>query len=115
MTLSMAVFFTIVIIGIQGPFPTAIHDSLINLGGVQLAPLAAVMSPFPRRARCSPRFLGYNPMDAILSAMLVMVVNTIPHNISDAMEGQKLFRNRWLMPSCLRYGSRSSSAPFCPA
>jgi MFS family permease len=91
MTLSMAVFFTIVIVGIQGSFPNAIHDSLVNLGGVQLAPLAAALGSIPPTGALFSAFLGYNPMDAILSALPAQMVSMIPHNVVATMEGTTWF------------------------
>ncbi len=81
MTLSMALFFTIVIVGIQKSFPSAIHDSFATLGASltptvqQLADRLAGMSP--TNALFSA-FLGYNPMGAILSTMDPKIVSAIP-------------------------------------
>ncbi|WP_440946250.1 MFS transporter [Methanosarcina sp. T3] len=83
-TLSMAVFFTIVIVGIQGAFPEAIYSSFASLGSQitptmqELADQLASMSP--TNALFSA-FLGYNPMDSILSSMGPGIVNAIPQQI----------------------------------
>jgi MFS family permease len=83
-TLSMAVFFTIVIVGIVQSFPSAIHDSFASLGASltptvqQLADQLAKMSP--TNALFSA-FLGYNPMGSILGAMDPQMVSSIPKEI----------------------------------
>ncbi len=111
MTLSMAVFFTIVIVGIQGSFPNAIHDSLTQLGGVQLAPLAAALASIPPTGALFSAFLGYNPMDAILSALPASMVSAIPHNIVATWRAPPGSPRRWPTRSCRRCAYHSSSAP----
>ena len=91
MTLSMAVFFTIVIVGIQGSFPNAIHDSLTQLGGVQLAPLAAALGSIPPTGALFSAFLGYNPMDAILGALPASLLSAIPQSVIAALENPTWF------------------------
>lgn len=93
-TLSMAVFFTIVIVGIQGAFPEAIHSSFASLGSQitttiqELADQLASMSP--TNALFSA-FLGYNPMDSILSSMDPGIVNSIPQQIITMLTGNQWF------------------------
>ena len=57
MTLSMAVFFTIVIVGIEKSFPSAIHESFASLGASQLPPRCSSLQTSwlkcPRQTRCS--------------------------------------------------------------
>lgn len=83
-TLSMAVFFTIVIVGIQKTFPSAIQDSFAILGTAltptvqELADLLAKMSP--TNALFSA-FLGYNPMGSILNTLDPKIVSTIPKEV----------------------------------
>ena len=93
MTLSMAVFFTIVIVGIQGSFPGAIHDSFASLGSTSpvvqgLATQLAQMSP--TNALFSA-FLGYNPMGAILGMMPAAAVSAIPQSVVNTLTGQTWF------------------------
>ena len=84
-TLSMAVFFTIVIVGIQESFPGAIHNSFASFGSSQITP--AVQQLADQLASMSPTnalfsaFLGYNPMDSILGAMDPSIVSAIPQQI----------------------------------
>ena len=95
MTLSMAVFFTIVIVGIQGAFPGAIHDSFASLGSAQTTPI--VQNLADQLAAMSPTnalfsaFLGYNPMGAILGALPAQMVSQIPQAVADTLTSQTWF------------------------
>ena len=59
----MAVFFTIVIVGIQSTFPGAMTESLSSIGAAKLR-----LCRIPPTGALFSAFLGYNPMDAILGA-----------------------------------------------
>ena len=74
-TASMAIFFTIVIIGLTQRFPEAMTTSLSSIGAVYLAP---ALSNIPPTAALFSAFLGYNPVDAILSALPAPIVAHIP-------------------------------------
>jgi MFS family permease len=87
-TASMAIFFTIVIVGITQRFPEAMTTSLANIGAVQLAPL---LSNIPPTAALFSAFLGYNPVDAILSALPAPVVAHIPHSTLNTLTGTTWF------------------------
>ncbi len=84
-TLSMSVFFTIVIVGIQKAFPGAVHNSFASLGSAQVAP--ALQQLANQLATMSPTnalfsaFLGYNPMSSILKSMDSSIVSSIPQQI----------------------------------
>jgi MFS family permease len=91
MTLSMAIFFTIVIVGIQSMFPTAIQNSLASLGSAQVGPLAAALGAIPPTGALFSAFLGYNPMDAILGALPAGTLNAIPHDIITIFQSQQWF------------------------
>jgi hypothetical protein len=93
-TMSMALFFTIVIVGIQGAFPSAIHESFISLASAQtpimqnLADQLAGMSP--TNALFSA-FLGYNPMGSILSGMDHNLVAQIPQTVVETLTSNYWF------------------------
>jgi len=92
-TLSMAVFFTIVIVGIQGTFPDAILASFASFGSItpdvqQLVDYLVSMSP--TNALFSA-FLGYNPMDSILGSMDPAIVSSIPQEITTTLTGNYWF------------------------
>lgn len=91
MTASMAVFFTIVIVGIQTNFPSAVASSLADIGVTQGGHLAAAMAMIPPTGALFSAFLGYNPMDAILGAMPPALVNSIPAGTLTALKGNTFF------------------------
>ena len=94
-TLSMAVFFTIVIVGIQEAFPGVIHTSFASFGSVQIT--SAVQQLVDHLASMSPTnalfsaFLGYNPMDSILGAIDPGIVSAIPQQILTTLKGNYWF------------------------
>ncbi len=87
-TASMAIFFTIVIIGITQRFPEAMATSLANIGASQLAP---ILTNLPPTAALFSAFLGYNPVDAILSALPAPLVAMIPHSTFNTLTGTSWF------------------------
>ncbi|MDR7665029.1 MFS transporter [Methanosarcina sp. Z-7115] len=94
-TLSMAVFFTIVIVGIQETFPGAIQSSFASFGSLQIT--SAVQQLADHLAAMSPTnalfsaFLGYNPMDSILGAIDPSIVNSIPQQIVTTLKSNYWF------------------------
>ena len=94
-TLSMSVFFTIVIMGIQKAFPGAVQASFSSFGSEQITP--AVQQLANSLANTSPTnalfsaFLGYNPMDSILSSMNSSVVSSIPQQIMTTLASNYWF------------------------
>jgi MFS family permease len=83
-TASMAIFFTIVIVGITQRFPDAILSSLTSIGAVNLAP---VLSNIPPTAALFSAFLGYNPVNAILITLPPSIVAHIPNSILNTLTG----------------------------
>ena len=74
-TASMAIFFTIVIVGITQRFPDAVTSSLASIGAVKLTPLLVNIPP---TGALFSAFLGYNPVETILAALPTAVVSSIP-------------------------------------
>ena len=62
----MAIFFTIVIVGITQRFPDAMLSSLTSIGAINLAP---ILSNIPPTAALFSAFLGYKPVNAILTTI----------------------------------------------
>jgi MFS family permease len=74
MVVSMALFFTIVIVSLTHLFPPVLATSLTDAG----APgLIIPMSTIPPTGALFAAFLGYNPVTAILAALPAVVVATI--------------------------------------
>jgi MFS family permease len=91
-TLSMAIFFTIVIVGIQEAFPGATHTSFASFGSITptVQQLADHLASMPPTNALFSAFLGYNPMGTILGAMDPRIVSAIPQQIVT-----KLTSNYW--------------------
>ena len=87
-TASMAIFFTIVIVGITQRFPEVMTTSLTNIGAVNLAP---ILSNIPPTSALFSAFLGYNPVNAILGALPPSFVAAIPHSILNTLTGTTWF------------------------
>lgn len=98
-TASMAIFFTIVIMGITQQFPEAVTTSLNSVGASQLAPL---MSSIPPTGALFSAFLGYNPVEAMLSALPPALLATIPSATLTTLTGTTWFPSTFagaFMPS----------------
>jgi MFS family permease len=87
-TASMAMFFTIVIVGITQRFPDAMTASLVSIGAVKLAP---IMSSIPPTGALFSAFLGYNPVESILSNLPPALVATIPAATKTTITGTTWF------------------------
>ena len=74
MVISMAMFFTIVIVSLTQTFPPELASSLTNAG---VPELIAPMSAIPPTGALFAAFLGYNPVHIILAAMPQAVVAAI--------------------------------------
>jgi MFS family permease len=87
-TASMAIFFTIVIVGITQRFPDAMTTSLANIGAINLAP---ILSNIPPTSALFSAFLGYNPVNAILGTLPPSLVALIPHSTLNTLTGTTWF------------------------
>ena len=87
-TVSMAMFFTIVIVGITQRFPAAMTSSLASIGAVQLAP---VLTSIPPTGAMFSAFLGFNPVSAILSGLPSQFVASIPSGTLTTLTGTTWF------------------------
>ncbi|MCH4816311.1 MAG: MFS transporter [Saccharolobus sp.] len=65
-TLSMALFFTIVIISLASTLPSALANAVTQAGAPQLAPL---MQKIPVTGALFAAFLGYDPVKTIISSL----------------------------------------------
>jgi MFS family permease len=83
-TASMAIFFTIVIVGITQRFPDAMLSSLTSIGAVNLAP---ILTNIPPTAALFSAFLGYNPVNAILTTLPSSIVAHIPGSTLNTLTG----------------------------
>ncbi len=87
-SVSMVLFFTIVIVGLTNSFPGAMSNSLASIGAVKLAP---IMGAIPPTGALFAAFLGYNPVTAILGSLPAAVVSTIPQSTITALTSSTWF------------------------
>lgn len=87
-TISMGIFFTIVIVGISQRFPEEITSSLTSIGASQLAPL---FNQIPPTGALFSAFLGYNPMGTMLQSLPQSTVSMIPPQIVTTITGTTWF------------------------
>ena len=87
-TASMAMFFTILIVGITQRFPEAMTASLVSIGAVKLAP---ILSNIPPTGALFSAFLGYNPVESILANLPPSVVASIPTATKTTITGTTWF------------------------
>lgn len=71
---SMGMFFTIIVVGLTKSFPPVLSASLTSAGAAQLIP---AMSTIPPTGALFAAFLGYNPVQMILTAMPPSVIGMI--------------------------------------
>ncbi len=88
-TVSLAIFFTVIITGLSKSLPTAFANAMISAGVPKLASAFASISP---TSALFSAFLGYNPMQSILSLpQLSSVVSQIPQSTLSYLEGETFF------------------------
>ncbi len=85
---SIAIFFTIIVIGLTQRFPEAMTSSLTNIGAVQLAPL---LSKIPPTAAIFSALLGYNPVAGILPTLPAPLVALIPQSTINTLTSTTWF------------------------
>jgi len=86
MMMSMGVFFTIVIAGMNTHLPGALRSGLTGFG--LPAPVAAGLSRLPPTATLFAALLGYNPMAHLVPAA---VVHGLPAGRAAALVGERFF------------------------
>jgi hypothetical protein len=90
-TLSLALFFTIVITTLTNNLPAAFATALVSAGAPQLAKAFGSISA---TGALFAAFLGYNPVASILgSPQLTPLLNQIPKSTVTVLEGTTFFPN----------------------
>jgi EmrB/QacA subfamily drug resistance transporter len=90
-TISLAIFFTVIITGLSGGLPAALSGAMTSAGVPQLAGAFSSISP---TSAIFSAFLGYNPIQSILALpQLSSVVAQIPSSTLTYLEGQTFFPN----------------------
>jgi MFS family permease len=85
---SLAIFFSLLIIGFSTSLPGALHDGLVsqNVSNID----ALQISKMPPSAALFAALLGYNPMKTIIQQN---VINSLPPENADAILGNTFFPN----------------------
>ena len=91
MTISQAVFFTIIIVSLSGTLPGALSAAVTNAGAP--AQLAQAFSATPASGALFGAFLGYNPVATILHTLPASLVSSIPKATIDYLTGSTFFPN----------------------
>ncbi|MCG3109134.1 putative multidrug resistance protein MdtD [Metallosphaera sp. J1] len=89
-TLSIGVFFTIVIEVLYVILPTTLSTALTSAGAPQLIPY---MTRIPPTAAIFAAFLGYNPVSAILSQLPASVASSITSSVISTITANTWFSN----------------------
>lgn len=89
-TMSLAIFFTIVLGALSSSLPGAISSALTSAGASQLIPAFKNVSP---TSALFAAFLGYNPVGTILGALPSSITSTIPAATKALLTGNTFFPN----------------------
>ncbi len=90
-TISIAIFFTIIIVSLSGSLPGALSSAVTSAGAPQQ--LAQVFSSTPASGALFGAFLGYNPVQTILNTLSPTVVSAIPKATIQYLTGKTFFPN----------------------
>ena len=87
MTLSIGIFFSLMIVGLSGSLPSALFSGLTAHGVA--APIASQVANLPPVGSLFAAFLGYNPIAALLGPGL----HQLPHAAVSVITGKTFFPN----------------------
>jgi len=91
MTISMAVFFTIIIVSLSGSLPGALSAAVTSAGAP--TQFAQIFSTTPATGALFAAFLGYNPVATLLQTLPQSVVSAIPIATRNYLTGSTFFPN----------------------
>ncbi len=91
MTISQAVFFTIIIVSLSATLPGALSSAVLSAGAP--AQFAQVFSSTPASGAFFGAFLGYNPVATILHTLPASMISTIPQATITYITGSTFFPN----------------------
>jgi MFS family permease len=89
-TISLAVFFTIMISALTGSLPGAFTSAMTAANVPQLA---VYFDKIPATSAVFAAFLGYNPVSSILATLPTSVTSAIPANTIQYLTGTTFFPN----------------------
>ena len=91
MTISQAVFFTIIIVSLSGSLPGALSAAVTSAGVP--SQLAQALSATPASGALFGAFLGYNPVATILHTLPASLLSSIPKTTMNYLTGSTFFPN----------------------
>ncbi len=91
MTISQAIFFTIIIISLSASLPGALSAAVTSAGATPQ--LAQIFSATPASAALFASFLGYNPVATILHTLPASIMSSIPPATVNFLTGSTFFPN----------------------
>jgi MFS family permease len=91
MTISQAIFFTIIIVSLTASLPGALSTAVTSAGAPPA--LAQALSATPASAALFASFLGYNPVGTVLQRLPAASLNAIPKATVDFLTGSSFFPN----------------------
>jgi EmrB/QacA subfamily drug resistance transporter len=89
-TISLAIFFTIIIASLTSSLPGAFQSAMVGAGVPQLS---QYFVNIPATSAVFAAFLGFNPVSSILAAIPSSVTNSIPANTLHYLTGTTFFPN----------------------
>lgn len=89
-TISIVVFFTIVIESLYSTLPQALSTALTQTGAESLVPIVRSLSP---TGALFAAFLGYNPVSSLLSTLPANVVSKLDPKVIETLESKYWFPN----------------------
>lgn len=98
-TVSMGLFFTVLIVGITQRFPVEMTSSLTSIGAANLAPL---LNNIPATSALFSALLGYNPVGSLLANLPAPIITSIPPSTLSTLTGTTWFPSTFataFMPS----------------
>jgi MFS family permease len=90
-TMSLAIFFTIIIVSLSNSLPGALASAVTSAGAP--SQLAQVFSSTPATGALFGAFLGYNPVQTILNTLPPSMVSAIPTATIQHLTGTTFFPN----------------------
>ncbi len=91
MTISQAIFFTIIIVSLSTSLPGALSAAVTSAGAS--SQLAQIFSSTPASGALFAAFLGYNPVATILHTLPSSLVSSIPTATINYLTGSTFFPN----------------------
>jgi MFS family permease len=87
-TIGLSLLFTITLVALSGSLPHSVNAALVNAGAPQLA---SVFDQIPPTTALFAAFLGYNPMQTVLSQLPSSITGSLSSQTRTILTGMKWF------------------------